>query len=79
MKQGMASRSGPGARKVESVAHVVSPAAVSQLGEAMGNHVTDQGKILRGAGAPLYEGRNDNLAPKAGITIHHGGSQGKHK
>jgi len=73
-KQGRAHISGPGSRKIEPRAHAVSPAGVSQIGEALGNHATDTGKILHGASKPLYEGRGFE-APMKGTTIHHGGSQ----
>lgn len=77
MKQGQASSSGPGSRKREPVAHAVSPGGVSQIGESLGNHVTDSAKILHGAVEPLYKGRGYE-APMTKSTIHHGGSQGRH-
>jgi len=65
-------------RKREPIAKAVSPAGVSQIGEAMGNHATDsQGKILHGVSKPLYIGRGFE-APKVGTTVHHGGSQRRH-
>jgi hypothetical protein len=63
--------------KREPIAKAVSPAGVSQIGEAMGNHATDSGKILHGASKPLYVGRGFE-APKTGTTVHHGGSQRRH-
>lgn len=77
MKQGQASSSGPGSRKREPIAHAVSPAGVSQIGEAMGNHVTDSAKILRGGAVSMYEGRGYE-APTNKSTQHHSGSQGRH-
>ena len=79
MKQGMASRSGPGGRKIEPRGPNYTPGVVSQIGESLGNHATDTIKNLHGSSAPMYEGRHDNLAPKMGVTVHHGGSQGKHE
>lgn len=76
MRQGQASSSGPGSRKIEPRAHAVSPAGVSQIGEAMGNHATDTARNLHGSSEPMYKGRGFE-APKAGVTIHHGGSQGR--
>ena len=77
MKQGSASSSGPGSRKVEPRARAVNPAGVSQIGSALGNHATDtQGKILHGASEELYKGKGFE-APKTGTTIHHSGSQGR--
>ena len=78
MKQGSASSSGSGSRKVEPRARAVNPAGVSQFGEALGNHATDTGKILHGASEELYKGKGFE-APKTGTTIHHGGSQGRHE
>jgi hypothetical protein len=78
MKQGRASVSGPGSRKVEPHGPNYTPGVVSQIGENLGNHATDSGKILHGSSAPMYAGRDDNLAPKAGMTVHHGGSQRRH-
>ena len=71
-------RSGPGGRKVEPHGRNYTPGVVSQIGEALGNHATDTTKNLHGSSAPMYEGRDNNLAPKMGVTVHHGGSQGKH-
>jgi hypothetical protein len=53
----------------------VSPAAVSQLGTALGNHAMEVGKVLRGASVPLYEGRGLQ-APISKDKTHKGGSQG---
>ena len=80
MKQGQASSSGPGSRKVEPHGQNYTPGVVSQIGSSLGNHATDSGKILHGASAPMYEGRGDNFtAPEGKSMVHHGGSQGRHE
>lgn len=79
MNQGRASSSGPGSRKTEPRPHAVDPAGVSQIGQAMGNHATDTGKILHGASKPLYAGKGFEAPHDQGRTIHHGGSQGRHE
>ena len=76
MKQGQASYV-KGDYKTEPKVHRVSETAVSQLGIALGNHATGDGKILPGASRPLYEGRGLE-APKAGEQCHHCGSQGRY-
>jgi hypothetical protein len=78
MKQGQASSSGPGGRKREPIAHAVSPAGVSQIGESLGNHATDSTKILHGASEPMYKGRGFE-APMNKPMRHHTGSQGRHE
>jgi len=75
MKQGRASSSGPGNRKIEPRGQSYTPGVVSQIGEALGNHATDTGKILHGASAPMYADKHDPLAPKMTTTTYHGGSQ----
>jgi hypothetical protein len=77
MRQGQASSSGPAGRKIEPRSHAVSPAGVSQIGEAMGNHATDVTENLHGSSEALYSGRGFEAPRDAGRTIHHGGSQGK--
>jgi hypothetical protein len=68
MKQGQAQSSGTASTKREPIAHAVSPAAVSEIGIHQ----------VRATSLPLYEGRGLE-APMQGTTIHHCGSQGKHK
>lgn len=68
MKQGQAQSSGTASTKREPIAHAVSPAAVSEIGIHQ----------VRSTSLPLYEGRGLE-APMQGTTIHHCGSQGKHK
>ena len=77
MRQGSASSSGPGSRKIEPRAHAVSPGGVSQIGESLGNHATDVTKNLHGASIDMYKGRGFEAPHDAGRTVHHGGSQGK--
>lgn len=68
MKQGRASSSGPGDQKREPIAHAVNPAAVAEIGI----------HEVRTVPVQMYEGRGYE-APKANSTIHHSGSQGKHR
>ena len=76
MKQGKAVTS-MGGRKMEPMAHAMNPAGVSQIGQALGNHATDTGKILHGASESMNAGRGFEAPKDAGRTIHHGGSQGR--
>lgn len=78
MRQGSASSSGPGSRKREPAVHIVSPGGASQIGSALGNHATDSNKILSGGVEPLYQGRGFEAPAERSVTIHHGGSQGRH-
>ena len=56
--------------KTEPKAHAVNVAGASQLGQKVG---------YARAVEPLYTGRGyESPAPK-GVTIHHSGSQGRHK
>ena len=71
MKQGRATHSGVGSTKVEPRSRAVDVCAVAELG----NKIVHVG---RAQSYPLYEGRGLK-APMAGTTIHHRGSQGKHK
>ena len=68
MKQGRATTSGMGSQKREPIAHAVNPVAVAEEGIIEVRHTS----------LPLYEGRGLE-APMQGTTIHHSGSQGKHK
>lgn len=71
MKQGQATHSGMGSTKTEPVSKAVNPGAVADIG--------NQQRYAKGNGPiPLYEGRGLQ-APMAASTIHHSGSQGKHK
>ena len=64
--------------KREPIPYAVNPAAVAQLGIAMGNHVTGNGQILPGASVPLYRGRGLE-APMVSSETSNCGSQGRHK
>lgn len=68
MKQGQAQSSKMGSTKVEPIPHAVNVAAVAEEGI----------QVLRHTSLPLYEGRGLE-APMVGTTIHHCGSQGRHK
>lgn len=67
MKQGQATHSSMGSTKVEPKAHEVCPEYAADLGLARAY-----------TKVPMYEGRGLE-APMAGTTVHHTGSQGKHK
>jgi hypothetical protein len=76
MKQGYADRSGPSGRKIEPRSEGINPGAVSRLGNKVGNHSTDNGKILNDY-TPTSEGRGYH-APGIGAKSHKGGSQGSY-
>lgn len=76
MKQGRASSSGMGSTKVNPTSRAVNPDAVADMGNMHGNH-TEEGNYPFKT-TPLYAGRGLE-APMVGTTIHHCGSQGKHK
>ena len=77
MKQGRATHSGMGSTKVEPRSQAVGIARVSELGNHVGNHVSDGPRPdLPVTREPLYTGRGLK-APMVGTTIHKGGSQGK--
>ena len=76
MRQGSGTSTMSG-RKTEPRAHAISPAGVSQIGSAMGNHATDTGKILHGSSISIDKGRGFEAPKDSGRTIHHGGSQGR--
>ena len=87
MKQGQADIKGPRDQKVEPRPKIKSPAAVSYLGNAKGDHATDSGDFT-----PNYPNMNlgngfspngpvegwDGVGPGAGRVIRSSGSQGKH-
>jgi hypothetical protein len=87
MKQGQADRKGPTGQKVEPKSTAISPAAVSYLGIAKGDH-TFQGDIAN----PNYPNMNlgngyspgksvpgwDGEGPGAGRVVRNSGSQGKY-
>jgi len=76
MMQGRASSSKMGSTKVEPRSHAVSPAAVADMGISKGNHAETGDMPF--TSRPVYIGRGLS-APMAACTIHHCGSQGKHK
>lgn len=57
-----------GSTKVEPKSHAVPPAYGANIGI----------QEIRHTEVPMYEGRG-LVAPHVGTTIHHCGSQGKHK
>lgn len=76
MKQGQGKNTSEPKREPRS--HAVSETYTSQIGTALGNHATDNGKILPNTPRQMYEGRGLK-APMAGETSHRSGSQGKHR
>lgn len=77
MKQGRADHSNMGSTKTEPRSTAINPHYPGQLGEMMGNHA-DMGDTSRTGAVPMYEGRGLH-APMEKCTVHHSGSQGKHK
>jgi hypothetical protein len=75
VKQGSATTSRMGSTKTEPRSNAVNPGAVNHMGNMLGNHVTDQGRVP-GASTTLYEGRGLE-APMVGQTNYKGGSQGR--
>lgn len=73
MKQGSGNNSNRG-RKVEPRPMAISPAGVSQMGEALGNHTTDHG-TTNYRGDRMHQGRGFTAPMDAGRQIHKGGSQ----
>lgn len=67
MKQGTGHTTST-AHKTEPVSTAINPAAVAEIGVHQVRHTQ----------VPMYEGRGLK-APMVGSTIHHCGSQGKHK
>lgn len=76
MKQGRATHSGMGSTKSEPISHVVPPAYAGRIGLMQGNHA--ESGIVHVQHVPMYEGRALE-APTCHTTVHHCGSQGKHK
>lgn len=67
MKQGP-SKSSDGGRKREPISHAISPGGVSQIGLAQGVRPES-----------IHAGRGFSAPGPSGTTVHHGGSQGKHR
>jgi hypothetical protein len=76
MKQGRASSSGMGATVPTLKAQGVNPGHVAQMGNMVGNHVTDKGTI-HVKSSPMYKGRGIE-APRKATTVHNKGSQGSY-
>lgn len=76
MKQGSSSYTVADMKR-EPRPRAVSPAGVSQIGSALGNHTTDTSENLHGSSEPMYKRRGFEAPHDAGRTIHHGGSQGR--
>jgi hypothetical protein len=75
------------AHKQEPVPRKVSPAATSQLGGALGNHVMERNTKVQGAAVPMYAGKGYQTpvgpkpcgeGPGAGRQVSRSGSQGQH-
>lgn len=75
MKQGRASVHSSGSQKTEPRSMAINPGGVAQIGEALGNHVTDSTKRLDPVEA-MHQGRGYK-APSIPSTTHRGGSQGR--
>lgn len=67
MMQGRANSSKVGSTKVEPTSQKVNPGGVSEIGAHVAKNPT-----------PVFEGRGVK-APSGSMSIHHCGSQGKHK
>jgi hypothetical protein len=76
MKQGTGN-SGAGGQKVEPTPHKILPIYTNTMGNMRGNHAMEKGD-LPFATVPMDAGAGLK-APMVGQTIHHCGSQGKHK
>jgi hypothetical protein len=75
MRQGRASRHVTEV-KVEPTPHSIVPAGVAQLGQAQGNHITDQGHTGY-HGVNPNAGRGFKAPMDAGRQVHKSGSQGR--
>ena len=76
MKQG-SGHSTNSARKVEPRVTAINPKAVSQIGQALGNHVMESNRALDPRES-MHAGRGFTSPKDDGRTIHHGGSQKRH-
>lgn len=76
MKQGRASRDVRESTKVEPKALAINPRWTSQIGSAMGNHVTDMGKSLSRDKIveKMHQGRGFNTPRDAGREVFPNGS-----
>jgi len=76
MKQGSASRNVTEVKREPNVS-VVNVRAVSQIGSAMGNHITGRSKSLNSVSETLYAGRGFENPRDRSVEVFNGGSQGK--
>jgi hypothetical protein len=74
MRQGMGKT--VTAIKREPNVHIVNPKGVSQIGQALGNHIPD-GQRATNVAEPLYGARGFEAPSPKGMTVHNGGSQGR--
>lgn len=76
MKQG----SGKTVVEVKREPHprAINPAGVAQMGNHVGNHVTEKGTPVNKAVEHMHAGRGFTAPKDDGRTIHHGGSQKRH-
>jgi hypothetical protein len=80
MKQGKATYSGPGARKVEPKPHAMSPAGVAQMGKATGGMIHGEGSVTsRNTSVSMYDGKGYKAPMVSGRQVHSTGSQGRHR
>lgn len=79
MKQGSASRSGPGAQKREPISHAMSPGGVGQIGLAQGGMRHDENITGQNSAVSMNAGRGASNPQPAACTVHKAGSQGKHR
>lgn len=77
MKQGRASSSGPGSRKIEPIVKAINPGGVAEIGSHKGTHVTGEREV-HGAFEKMHAGRGFTAPHDAGRTVHKGGSQRRH-
>lgn len=63
--------------KVEPTPSSINVRAVSQIGQALGNHATDSTTIHNPA-EPMHLGRGFSAPHDSGKTVHHGGTNRRH-
>lgn len=77
MKQGRADKSGAAGRKVEPVSKGDSPGAVDNFGQALAYR--GGGQLATEAAFQGPRPPKQGIGPGGGRTVHHSGSQGKHR
>ena len=77
MKQGRASRDVREARHVEPSANGINPGYVTQLGNKVGNHITDD-KNTGYTGEKMYSGRGFEAPRNKSQSSTNKGSQGRY-